>query len=673
MRLQFFILEQITNMRLFPVVLLILITALNIFAKKNDIELLPAVYDFGKVYNWENPPAVFKIINHSSEKLQFLPTFPTQNFQVKLPQTSIAPGKSAKIEVYYYTSELGSFSEKISIYSGSSEKAIELKIKGEIVSMSASAHTACPTINKDKPQAQDFYQEVLVINAKTREPIENAEIKWFYNNRAAHKSTTDKSGKVVEQIVLGNYSLLASREGFEPNTANGLISRNSGIVTIPLKPIEEATFARNDLDNKQYENQAAEEGIYYPKTQHTVQREKTIEPTRTNLEESKTSQINPRQDKGARQNQVSEENTTYNSPVKTRADYSGIGTEEVELEFYNNDRAEKNNSDTGQDYLERIEALKEAEREEEQAWESPFDYSENEIERSNQQDTTLSKTESASELAETAPLEFYNRERPPTDPEKDMGYAAYQAYLEEVHQLEEKQNAGYEKPDFFSEETEAAPSQRAKTEQPLEKAAAEADLIEDQKTPLDPNVYAANNILFLIDVSTSMKGAERIDLLKMAMNNLVEVLREFDFLTVMTYSSETDILLEHGKVEDKEALKNQINSLEASGWTFGLKGLNHAFEIVNDHFISSGNNQIIISTDGKFNNPTFTERDLYSLVRSNRGDTKISVLGFGDDQDALKTMQRLARVGNGNFLHITNKREAGDILVEEIKTQSQKQ
>ena len=116
--------------------------------------------------------------------------------------------------------------------------------------------------------------------------------------------------------------------------------------------------------------------------------------------------------------------------------------------------------------------------------------------------------------------------------------------------------------------------------------------------------------------------------------------------------------------------REAINSLEPTGWTFGLKGLNNAFEIVNNTYIAEGNNQIIISTDGKFNNPTFTEKDLYSLVRSEGGNTKLSVIGFGDDQEALKRMKRLARVGNGNFMHITNKREAGDALIEEIKTQS---
>lgn len=637
----------------------VFIISFNAFSKKDEIEVKPAVFDFGEIYNWDNPPAVFEIINNTQDQLRFLPTFPTENFMVKLPRTPVLPGKSAKVEVFYYTNQLGSFTQKVDVYTGNSTKAIELKIKGEIVSFSPSAHMACPTINKDRPVVQEFYQEVKIVDASTGESIENAEIKWFLNNKTAHKSITSKNGKAVEQVVMGNYSLLATKDGYEPNTANGLISRSSGMVVIPLKPIEVQLSASN-----------------YPVQNNT--KPEYLQSEKSQVEESierEHKEVNNQEDKVEKPVAQIEEAIEESTPNQYRADFSHIESEKVDLEFYENDKSyERDQSDTEKEYLERIEALKkQEENEKENAWKSPFD-KQAESGKSAESVETVTENESANENAENIPLEFYNRDREPENPDKDMDNAAYLAYLEELRKLDGKKDDEYEKPNFFpwddDSETKTEKSNSRETTNVITANKSNTDIVNQKEQSLDPEFYAANNILFLLDVSSSMKGEDKMGLLKVAINNLIDVLRDFDYLTVMTYSSETNILFKHNKVENKEQLKDLVNSLEASGWTFGLKGLGNAFEIIKEQYINSGNNQIIISTDGKFNNPTFTEKDLYSLVREYNSSTKLSVIGFGDDQDAIKRMGKLAKVGNGNFLYINNKREAGDILVKEIKEQS---
>lgn len=712
-------------MRLFLLIIFNLLI-LNAFAAKGEIEIRTSPYDFGKVYNWDNPPAIFEIINKSEQNLRFLPTFPSLNFKVNLPQKELAPGQSAMVEVYYYTKEMGVFSEKVDIYTGNSAKAIELKIKGEIMSMSPNAFTACPTINKEKPASQKFHQEVVIIDAKTREPIPNAELKWFYNNRNNYKSKSDRNGKVVEEIELGRYSLLASSNGYEPNTANGLITRGTGLIVIPLNPIIKTSYGTYEVHkNAKPKKDPAEGGIYYPVSKSKEKPkpvQKTEESTvKANSSPSKLGETAPasnykpsipantdteenKEEVVAEYDAYKDENRPFKSdnskasinvpdieledkpPVNTIADFSDIRAKEVEMEFYENKKENNADSEIAADYRARIAALKEADAAD--AWESPFDNKDWEQDLNSdlaeKENTEVAAKETLPvENAAGPELQFYNRNSP-VEAESSIASAAYEAYLEEIRQLELKLAAGQKKPSFFPDDLEqsdivetdfakaeaderetarsTSPAIVAKTNNSISQPSPDAEL--------DPAMYAANNVLFLLDVSTSMKGEDRIGLLKFAMNNLIEIMRDFDYLTIMTYSSETNVVLDRTRVENKSELKEIINGLEASGWTFGLKGLNNAFDIINNNYISEGNNQIIISTDGVFNNPKFTEKDLYTMVRDNGAGTKLSVIGFGDDKEALKRMRRLAKVGSGNFIHIANKREASGALVNEIKAQS---
>ena len=95
--------------------------------------------------------------------------------------------------------------------------------------------------------------------------------------------------------------------------------------------------------------------------------------------------------------------------------------------------------------------------------------------------------------------------------------------------------------------------------------------------------------------------------------------------------------------------------------------------MIESNFLPQGNNQIILATDGLFNNPNYSQQELFSFVKNKTDDDIIlSVMGFGTDDDAIKLMKRLASKGNGSFLQIENARGANEVLIEEIKFHSLK-
>ncbi|GIV33418.1 MAG: hypothetical protein KatS3mg031_0953 [Chitinophagales bacterium] len=190
-------------------------------------------------------------------------------------------------------------------------------------------------------------------------------------------------------------------------------------------------------------------------------------------------------------------------------------------------------------------------------------------------------------------------------------------------------------------------------------------------TLLPENLYGPNNIIFLIDVSASMKKPDKLPLLKLSMINLAHALRNIDRLSIITYSVHSQVMLPSVTANNKKIITQIIDSLTARGYTNGVKGLQTAYEIAEQNFVPDGNNQIILATDGLFNNPGHSEKELFDLVKEkSKNNIILSVIGFGQDKSALRLMKQMAKEGSGSFIRITNSEAARQILIDEIKYQS---
>ena len=64
--------------------------------------------------------------------------------------------------------------------------------------------------------------------------------------------------------------------------------------------------------------------------------------------------------------------------------------------------------------------------------------------------------------------------------------------------------------------------------------------------------FCENNVVFLIDVSSSMRGEDRLDLLKKSMIQLTHMLRSIDKVTIMTYSDESQVVLSATSAHHKD-------------------------------------------------------------------------------------------------------------------------
>lgn len=190
----------------------------------------------------------------------------------------------------------------------------------------------------------------------------------------------------------------------------------------------------------------------------------------------------------------------------------------------------------------------------------------------------------------------------------------------------------------------------------------------ESRTELDEKLYKPNNIIFLVDVSSSMRDTNKLKVMQFALHHLIENLRPIDKITFITYADTVKIIREGLTGNQKEELNEVVSRLKAKGMTKGNKAILFSLDVAIKNYISNGNNQIILATDGKFRFYPDDQKK-YSLNKADKN-IKLSTMGFGNDKDAMKNLKEIAEIGKGNFIHIKNRNKAKEQLMEEIKENS---
>jgi len=180
--------------------------------------------------------------------------------------------------------------------------------------------------------------------------------------------------------------------------------------------------------------------------------------------------------------------------------------------------------------------------------------------------------------------------------------------------------------------------------------------------------YKPNNLVFLVDVSTSMKQDGKLDLLKSSMIDLLGLLRPVDRFALISYASDTHILIETQRNLDKDACAEAIRSLEAGGKTAGARAVKKAREVSLNQFIENGNNEVFLATDGAFNEGV--DKALRESRKMDRKGIKLSVLGIKCGPFTTKQMKQLVSEGNGGFIPIVSEGKAGNQVIDQVKKSS---
>lgn len=184
---------------------------------------------------------------------------------------------------------------------------------------------------------------------------------------------------------------------------------------------------------------------------------------------------------------------------------------------------------------------------------------------------------------------------------------------------------------------------------------------EPQQQELPPS-----NLVFLIDVSGSMNGPDRLGLVKKSLKMLAQQSSEQDRISIVVYAGASGVVLEPTKGNDRLAIEQALDRLSAGGSTNGGAGIELAYRMAEQAFIKDGINRVILATDGDFNVGTVNREQLIDLVeRKRESGISFTTLGFGRGNFNEYLMEQLADKGNGNYGYIDSLQEARKLLVEQ--------
>ncbi len=175
------------------------------------------------------------------------------------------------------------------------------------------------------------------------------------------------------------------------------------------------------------------------------------------------------------------------------------------------------------------------------------------------------------------------------------------------------------------------------------------------------------NLGVVIDRSGSMQG-DKIENVKRAIKTLITHLGSDDYLTLVQFDDDVQVLLEPSPVKDKDALKALVDRIEVGGSTNlsggWLEGIKQIGKKAGPDYIS----RCLLLTDGDANVGIQDPRQLAALGGDARQKLNIvtTTLGFGEgfNEDLLTA---IAKESGGAFYFVENADQAPTIFNEELQ------
>ena len=174
-------------------------------------------------------------------------------------------------------------------------------------------------------------------------------------------------------------------------------------------------------------------------------------------------------------------------------------------------------------------------------------------------------------------------------------------------------------------------------------------------------------LTFVIDTSGSMRQDDRLELVKDALEELVEELDSGDTIAIVEFDDNPSIVLEPTRVDDIDEILDAIDDLEPGGSTNVEAGLELGYDLAGEAFDDDRVNRVILLSDGVANVGLTDPDGLARMIRrdADRGINLLTVgVGMGNFNDVL--MEQLADHGDGFYAYVDTKDEAERLFEDDL-------
>ncbi len=170
-----------------------------------------------------------------------------------------------------------------------------------------------------------------------------------------------------------------------------------------------------------------------------------------------------------------------------------------------------------------------------------------------------------------------------------------------------------------------------------------------------------NNFVFLLDISNSMVTANYIDDMKRGITEMIDKLKPYDQISLLTFDAKGKIIFEKYKIGEREKIISALENIKPGGRSNINDGLHLACEVTRNTYISRGNNTIVLATDGTFKIAKERIDEVKKLSKEKK--ITVDVIQFGAVES--KDLKKLAAKCDGKYNQTAHK--VDDILVAQIK------
>ncbi len=175
------------------------------------------------------------------------------------------------------------------------------------------------------------------------------------------------------------------------------------------------------------------------------------------------------------------------------------------------------------------------------------------------------------------------------------------------------------------------------------------------------------NVLFVVDISTSMGIGNRMELMKYSLMELSSILRKNDKMGIVSYANNAQVLLQPTTGNSKIEIQEAIKKLKSGGMTAGGEGIKLGCKTISTNLIE-GKNIIYIITDGAFNKDS--KNYIESIDHYKKMGIQLCVIGIQNNSHDTINMQKIAELGGGTYTSIQKLADAKTALIQEIRNQS---
>ena len=188
-----------------------------------------------------------------------------------------------------------------------------------------------------------------------------------------------------------------------------------------------------------------------------------------------------------------------------------------------------------------------------------------------------------------------------------------------------------------------------------------------QAAVIDDRDRESAALTFVVDTSGSMDRDDRLGLVKEAIAEMIPELDDDDTVAIVTYGSDSNIVLEPTSVRDDDEIYDAIDDLRPGGSTNLEAGLRSGYELADRAYVENGINRVILASDGVANVGN-TDPDALSREITDRAINGIQLvtIGFGMGNFNDTTMEQLADQGDGFYAYVDTLDEAERLFEVEL-------